>query len=111
VSITSTLYSKHGSHNQPLLNIVTVIKLKRMRLAGHTASTGEMTNENILAKKKSLKGRERGRPRDRLEDNIRIVLREIGWEFVDWMHLAQDRDHWQGIVNTIMNPSVFMKDG
>jgi hypothetical protein len=39
----------------------------------------------------------------RWEDNIRIVLREIGWEGVDWMHLAHDRDQWQALVNTVMN--------
>jgi len=33
-----------------------------------------------------------GRPRRRWEDNIRKDLKEIGWEVVDWMHLAQDRD-------------------
>jgi hypothetical protein len=30
-------------------------------------------------------------------------LREIGWEDADWMHLACDRDHWQILVNTVMN--------
>jgi hypothetical protein len=30
-------------------------------------------------------------------------LKEIGWEEVDWMHLAQDRDQWRGLANTIMN--------
>jgi hypothetical protein len=30
-------------------------------------------------------------------------LGEIGWEGVDWVHMAQDRDHWQVFVNTIMN--------
>jgi cobalamin biosynthesis Mg chelatase CobN len=30
-------------------------------------------------------------------------LREIGWEIVDWMHLAQDRDQWQAVVKTVMN--------
>jgi hypothetical protein len=33
-----------------------------------------------------------GRSRRRWEDNIRIVLREIGWEVVEWIHLARDRD-------------------
>jgi hypothetical protein len=33
-----------------------------------------------------------GRGRRRWEDNIRMDLREIGWEGVDWMHLAQERD-------------------
>jgi hypothetical protein len=30
-------------------------------------------------------------------------LREIWWESVDWMHLAEDKDHWPALVNTIMN--------
>jgi hypothetical protein len=33
-------------------------------------------------------------------------LREIGWDGVDWMHFAQDRDHWWAVVNTIMNLGV-----
>jgi len=34
---------------------------------------------------------------------IRMDLRETGWEGVDWMHLAQDRDQWRALVNTVMN--------
>jgi len=34
------------------------------------------------------------RPMQRWEDNIRMHLMEIGWEGVDWMHLAQDGDQW-----------------
>jgi hypothetical protein len=33
-------------------------------------------------------------------------LREIGWESVDWIHLAQDRDWWQALVNMVMNLQV-----
>jgi hypothetical protein len=36
-------------------------------------------------------------------DNIRMDFREIGWECVDCMHLAQDRDQWRALVNTVMN--------
>jgi hypothetical protein len=43
------------------------------------------------------------RPRCRWDDNIRIDLREIEWEGVDWMHLAQDTDRWQAVVYTVMN--------
>jgi hypothetical protein len=43
------------------------------------------------------------RPRRRWEDNIRTALREIGCEGLDWMHLAQDRDQWLAVVNTVMN--------
>jgi hypothetical protein len=44
-----------------------------------------------------------GRPRCRWEDNIRMDLREIRWEGVDWMRLAQDKDQWQALMNIIMN--------
>jgi hypothetical protein len=51
----------------------------------------EMRNAyNILVRKRDGK-RPLGRPRHRWEDSIRIDLREIGWEGVDWLHLAQDR--------------------
>jgi hypothetical protein len=38
-----------------------------------------------------------------LADNITVDLRENGWEIVDWIHLAQDRDQWRVVVNIIMN--------
>jgi hypothetical protein len=44
-----------------------------------------------------------GRPRLRWVDNIKIDLREIGWDGVDWINLAQDSDKWRALVNTVMN--------
>jgi hypothetical protein len=44
-----------------------------------------------------------GRPRRRREDNVRTGLREIGWKGVDWIHLAQDKELWRDLVNTVMN--------
>jgi hypothetical protein len=44
-----------------------------------------------------------GRPRRRWEDNIKMDLRETGFGDVDWIHLAQDRDRWRALVNTVMN--------
>jgi hypothetical protein len=44
-----------------------------------------------------------GRPRRRLVDNIKIYLRKIGWGDVDWIYMAQDRDQWRALVNTVMN--------
>jgi hypothetical protein len=38
-------------------------------------------------------------------------LREIGWEGVDWMHWAQDRNQWWPLVNTVMNLRVPEKAG
>jgi hypothetical protein len=43
------------------------------------------------------------RPRRRWEDGIRMDLRETGWRSVDWIQLAQDRDRWRAVVNTVMN--------
>jgi hypothetical protein len=44
-----------------------------------------------------------GRPRRRWVDNINIDLREIGWDGMDWIDLAQDRDQWRALVNMVMN--------
>jgi hypothetical protein len=44
-----------------------------------------------------------GRPRRRWEDNIRMDLREVQWEGVDWIHLYHDWDQWPTFVNTVMS--------
>jgi hypothetical protein len=67
---------------------------------------GEKRNAyRILAGKPEGK-RPLRRPRRRWVDNIKIDLREIGWDGVDWIYLAQDRDHWRALVNTVMNLQV-----
>ena len=43
-----------------------------------------------------------GRPRHRCEDSVKMDLREVGG-VGDWMELAQDRDRWRALVNTVMN--------
>jgi hypothetical protein len=44
-----------------------------------------------------------GRSRRRWVDNIKMDLREIGWDGMDWIEVAQDRDQWRALVNTVMN--------
>jgi hypothetical protein len=44
-----------------------------------------------------------GRPRRRWVDNVKMHLREIGWYDMEWIDLAQDRDQWRSLVNTVMN--------
>jgi hypothetical protein len=44
-----------------------------------------------------------GKPRRRWEDNIIMDLREIRWGGIDWIDLAQDRDRWRALMNTVMN--------
>jgi hypothetical protein len=43
------------------------------------------------------------RPRQRRENGIKMHLRE-GWEGVEWIDLAQDREQWWVLLNTVMNP-------
>jgi hypothetical protein len=43
-----------------------------------------------------------GKPRRRWDNGIRMYLRETGWGSVDWIRLAQDRDRWRALVNTVM---------
>jgi hypothetical protein len=88
----------HGLYSSP--SIVRVIKARRMRWAGHVACMGEVRGAcNILVgKPEGL-----GRPRHRWEDNIKMDLREIVFGDVNWIDLAQDRDRWRALVNTVMN--------
>jgi len=44
-----------------------------------------------------------GRPRHRGEDNIKMELQEVGCRGMDWIDLAQDRDRWRAVVNSVMN--------
>jgi hypothetical protein len=44
-----------------------------------------------------------GRRRRKWVDNIKVYHREIGWEGMDWIKLAQDRDQWRALVKTVMN--------
>jgi hypothetical protein len=57
---------------------------------------------NILVGKPEGR-RSLGRPRRRWEENIKMDLGEIGFGDVDWIILAQDRDRWRALVNTVMN--------
>ena len=46
------------------------------------------------------------RPRRRWVDNIRLDLQEVGFWYVDWIGLAQDRDGWRKLVSAVMKPRV-----
>jgi hypothetical protein len=59
---------------------------------------GVLTCKKLVVPERPLE-----RPRRRWEDNIKLDLREIGFGDADWIHLAQDRDRWLALVNTVMN--------
>jgi hypothetical protein len=80
-----------------------MIKSRRMRWAGHVARMGEKRNAYRILLWKPEGKRPLGRPRRRWVDNIKMDPREIGWDGMDSIDLAQDRDQWRALVNTAMN--------
>jgi hypothetical protein len=85
------------------LNIVRVIKSRRMRWAGHVACMGEGRGVYRVLVGRPKGKRPLGRPRHRWEDNIKMDLREIGMDGANWTQLAQDRVQ---CVNMVMNLQV-----
>jgi hypothetical protein len=75
----------------------------RMKWAGHVARMGETRNAYSILVGKTEGKSPLGRLIRRCVDNIKMVLREIGRDGVDWIELAQDRDQWKALVNTVMN--------
>jgi len=74
----------------------------RMRWAGHVARMGKGTGVYRVLVGKLEERRPLGRPRRRLEDNIKIGLQEVGCGIMDWIELGQDRDRWRALVNAVM---------
>jgi hypothetical protein len=77
--------------------IIRMIRPRSMRRAGHVARMVE-----ILVGKPEGK-RPLGRDRRRWVDNIKMDLEEIGWGGKHWIDVAQHRDQWRALVNTVMN--------
>jgi hypothetical protein len=84
-------------------NIIRQIKSRRMKWAGHVARMGEDSNVCRVLMGKPEGKRPLERPWRRWEDGIRIDRREIGCGSVNWFQLAQDRDRWRAVVNTVIN--------
>jgi hypothetical protein len=73
-----------------------------MRWAGIVERMGDKRNAYRLLVGKPEGKRLLGRSRRRWVDNIRLDLREVGWSDVDWIGLAQDRNRWRALVNSVM---------
>jgi hypothetical protein len=91
-------------HNEELRDlysspsIIRIMKVRRMRWAGHVARMAEKRNAYRLLVGKPEGRRPLGRPRRRW-----MHLGEVGWGDVDWIGLAQDRGRWRALVNAVMN--------
>ncbi|KAJ4448523.1 hypothetical protein ANN_10541 [Periplaneta americana] len=89
----------NSSHNF----LVTDLLILRLRWAGQVARMGESRNAYRMLVGRPEGKRPLGRPRRRWEDNIKMDLREVGYDGRDWINLAQDRDQWRAYVRAAMN--------
>jgi hypothetical protein len=96
-------------HNEELrdfyssLSTLRIIKSMRMRWAGHVARMGEKRNAYRLLVGKPEGKRPLGRTRRMWVDNIRMDLGEVRWGDDDWIGLAQNRNRWRALVNSVSN--------
>ena len=79
-----------------------VITSRRLRWAGHVDRMEECRCAFNMLKGKTTGKRPLGRPRRRLEDNIRMDLKEIGIHTRNWVDSALDRVHWTALVNAAL---------
>jgi hypothetical protein len=80
-----------------------MITSRRMGWVGHVACMRNKRNTYRSLVWKPDGKRPLGRPRRRWVDNIKMDLREIAPRGMDWIDLAQDRDKWRALANTVMN--------
>jgi hypothetical protein len=73
-----------------------------MRYPRHVTGMGDRRGAYRVLVKEREGRRPLERPRCRWKDNIKTDLREVGWG-VKWIDLAQGRDRWRALVNTVMN--------
>ncbi|KAJ4433943.1 hypothetical protein ANN_16262 [Periplaneta americana] len=83
----------HTLYSSP--DIIRNIKSRRLRWAGHVARMSESRNAYRVLVGRPEGKRPLGKPRRRWEDNIKMDLREVGYDGRDWINLAQDRDQWR----------------
>ncbi|KAJ4452188.1 hypothetical protein ANN_03706 [Periplaneta americana] len=95
--------------NEPAGSLKAIsVQNSRLRWAVHVARMGESRNAYRVLVGRPEGKRPLGKPRRRWEDNIKMDLREVGYDGRDWINLAQDRDQWRAYVRAAMN-SGFLK--
>jgi hypothetical protein len=67
------------------------------------STNGEKRDAYMILLGKPEGRRPIGRCSSRWDDNTKIDVREIGWGGTNWIYLAQNRDQWKALVNTVMN--------
>jgi hypothetical protein len=96
-------------HNEELRDlysspsIIRIMKSRRMRWAGYVARMGEKRSAYRLLVGKPEGKKPLGRSSRKWVDNIMTDLVEVGWGDKDWICVAQDRDRWRALVNSVLN--------
>ncbi|KAJ4445700.1 hypothetical protein ANN_12385 [Periplaneta americana] len=91
----------HALYSSP--DIIRNIKSRSLRWAGHVPRTGESRNAYKVLVGRLERKRPLGRPRRRWEGNIKMDLREVGYDDRQWINLALDREQWRAYVRAAMN--------
>jgi hypothetical protein len=99
----------HNLYSSP--NEIRLIESRRMTWAGNVAIMGEKRDSYRILVGKPEGKRPLGGPRREWVDNVKRDLREIRWDGMDCIDLAQDRDQWRALVNTVMNLRVSQNAG
>jgi hypothetical protein len=73
------------------------------RQAGHVTRTGARRDAYRVLMRKPESKRPLRRLKRRREVNIKMDLRDVGFEGMDWIHLALDRNRWRALVNAVIN--------
>ena len=79
------------------------VRVIRVRLAGHVSRMGEMRGAHKVLVEKPEGRRQLGRSSFRGDSDMKMELQEAGWIGMDWSAMAEDRDRWRALVNTVMN--------
>ena len=107
VHATSSSFSEVQNTKGQCSEILTLfrgqIKSRRKIWSGHVARMGKRKEAYKVLVGKTEGKRPLGRPRRRCENNIKMDLQEVGWEGMDWIDLAQDRERWRALVKVVMN--------
>jgi hypothetical protein len=89
---------RSGDKASPCFRSFRIGKLSEKYLPTQTLQYVSFKRILINLTRKARRKETTGKPRRRWMDNIRMDLREIGWDGMDWMDLAQDRDQWRALV-------------
>jgi hypothetical protein len=93
----------HNDELHSLYSSPNIVRSRRTSWAGHVARMGKGRGVyRVLVGRPECKN-PLGRPRRRWDDNIKLDLRKIGIDGVNWIQMAQDRVQWGACVNTVMN--------